>query len=98
MNDRIVKKGEDARQGEVVRDPGEPRHEDEEPIVTKGQDARQGEILGRPKDGDRRGEPIAETTEEARQGETWAPMQRVLFGGIALVVIAFAILLLVFAL
>ncbi len=42
--------------------------------------------------------PIVETTEEARQGETWAPMQRVLVGGIALVVIAFLVIYLVFAL
>ena len=35
--------------------------------------------------------PITETREEARQGETTAPMQRVLVAGIALVVIGFVL-------
>ena len=65
----------------TVRDREEARHD--RPVAADGA-------------GTRPEEPIVETREEARQGETTAPMQRVLIGGIALVVTAFVIIYLVF--
>ena len=56
------------------------------------EEARQAEIARDSATGTPHDEPIVETREEARQGETWAPMQRVLVGSIALVVVAFVII------
>jgi cobalamin biosynthesis Mg chelatase CobN len=91
MADRIVKDREETGRGDDPRTARAGAARDGR-IVVDREEARQAGTARDSATGTRHDEPVVETREEARQGETWAPMQWVLIGSVALVVIAFAII------